>query len=68
MSQKVPENGFKWVKRSCKFDERFIKNYDEKSGQQYFLEVGVEYPKNLLSLHSDLPILPERKKIGKCNF
>ena len=33
MSQKVPENGFKWVKKSCKFDERFIKNYDEKSGQ-----------------------------------
>ena len=33
-----------------------------------FLEVDVEYPKNLLSLHSDLPFLPERKKIRKCNF
>ena len=30
-------------------------------------QVDVEYPKNLHNLHSDLPFLPERKKIIKCN-
>ena len=33
----------------------------------YTLEVDIEYPKNLHDLHSDLPFLPERIKIHKCN-
>ena len=41
---------------------RFIKNYDKNSDKGYFLEVDVEYPKNLFNLHSDLPSLPEIKK------
>ena len=45
---------------------RFIKNYDGNSDKRYFLEVHVEYPKNLFSLHRDLPFLPKRKKIEKC--
>ena len=47
MSQKLPVNGFKWVKKLSKFDERFIKNYDENSnkGQEVVLEVDLEYAK-----------------------
>ena len=45
---------------------RFIKNYDGNSDMRNFLEVHVEYPKNLFSLHRDLPFLPKRKKIEKC--
>ena len=45
-----------------KFNEKFVKNYDEDSDKGYILEVDVEYPKNLYSLHSDLPFLPERMK------
>ena len=67
MSQKLPVNGFEWIKLLSKFDERFIKSYDENSDKGYFLEVDVEYLKNLVSLHRDLPFLPERKKIEKCN-
>ena len=67
MSQKLPVNGFEWVKLLSKFDERFIKSYDENSDKGYFLEVDVEYLKNLFSLHRNLPFLPERKKIEKCN-
>ena len=67
MSQKLPVNGFEWVKLLSKFNERFIKSYDENSDKGYFLEVDVEYLKNLFSLHRDLPFLPERKKIEKCN-
>ena len=32
-----------------------------------FLEVDVRYHKHLHILHSDLPFLPERMKINKCN-
>ena len=67
MSQKLPGNGFKWVKKLSKSDEDFIKNYDENSNKRYILEVDVEYPKNLFNLHSDLPFLAEKKKIEKCN-
>ena len=31
MFQKLPVNGFKWVKNTSKTDEKFIKNYDEDS-------------------------------------
>ena len=44
-----------------------MKNYDENSDKGYFLEVDVEHPKKLFNLHRDLPFLPERKKIRKCN-
>ena len=63
MSQKLPVNGFKWKKNVSKFDEDFIKNYDVNSNKGYILEVDIEYPKNLLNLHGDLPFLAERKNI-----
>ena len=67
MSQKLPVNGFKWVKQKklSKFNEDFIKKYDEDSNTGYFFEVDVEYPKTLFNSHKDLPFLPERKKVEK---
>ena len=67
MSQKLPINGFKWIKKVSKIDEDFIKNYDEDGNIGYFLYVNIEYPKELLDLHSDLPFLPARMKINKCS-
>ena len=49
------------------FDVDFVKDYDEDSDKGYILEVKIEYPKNLLNLHSDIPFLTERMKIKKCN-
>ena len=43
MSQKLPVNGFKWKKYVSKFDEDFIKNYDEDSNKGYIFEVDVEF-------------------------
>ena len=67
MSQKIPVNGFKWVKQKklSKFNEDFIKKYDEDSNTGYFFEVDIDYPKELFNFHKDLPFLPERKKVEK---
>ena len=51
MSEKLPINEFKWVKKN--------------SDKGYILEVDVDYPSKLHRLHSDMPFLPERMKIDK---
>ena len=68
MSQKLPVDDFKWKKHMLKFNEEFIKNYDEDSDKGYILEVDVEYPKHLLLeniSHYDLPFSPQKIKINK---
>ena len=67
MSQKLYVGSFKWKKKMSRFNEKFIKNYDEDSGVGYILEVDVEYPKRLRNLHNDVPFLPERMKVKKCH-
>ena len=61
MYQKLPVNGFKWVKQEklSIFNEDFIKNYDENGNIEYFLEVHIDYLKELFNFHKDLPFLPE---------
>ena len=46
MSQKLPVNDFQRKRIISKFNEDFIKNYDEESNKGYVLEVDVEYQKN----------------------
>ena len=67
MSQKLPVNGFKWIKKEefSKFYEEFIKNCDENGNIGYFLEADIEYPKELFNLHKYLPFLPESKKVNQ---
>ena len=67
MSQTLHVNGFKWKKNTIKFNEEFMKNYDKDSNKGYIVEVDVEYHKNLYNLLSDLPFLPERMKVNKCD-
>ena len=70
MSQKLPVNGFKWVEKFGRFNEIFIKNYNENSDIGCFLEVDIDYSEKLFNgiafnLHKDLLFLPERKKLNK---
>ena len=66
MTQKLPVDCFESEKPS-KFTSDFIKNYDEKSITGYMFKLDIDYPKNLHDLHSDLPFLPQRMKINKCD-
>ena len=61
MSKKLPVNGFKWENDLSRFNENFIKNYNENSDVGYFLEIDIEYPKQLWSSHE----LPEGRKLEK---
>ena len=68
MSQKLQVRNFKWIEKGdiSKFNETFIKNYDENSEKGYILEVDLKYPEKIPMLHSNLAFLPERMKINKC--
>ena len=66
ISQILPVNNFKWVEDTSRINEEFMKNYNENNNKQYILEVDVKYPNKLHDLHSDLPFLPRRMKIDKC--
>ena len=65
MLQKLILNDFKWVEYILKFNENFIKSYDDESNEGYFYEVDVQYPENLNNLLNELPFLPQRMKIEK---
>ena len=61
MSQKLPVEIEK--KDISKFNENFMKNYNEDSNKGYILEIDVEYPRSLHNLHDDLPFLPEKIRL-----
>ena len=42
-----------------------LKNYNEESDEEYFVEVDVPYLENLHELHDNLSFLHERMKIEK---
>ena len=62
MFQKLSLSGFKQKKNVSKFEQHFIKNYDEDSNKGYISEVNVGCPKNLLNLYKDLPFLSGKLK------
>ena len=66
ISQKLPVNDFEWEKMS-KRNKKFIKSYDENSDKGYILKAYVKNLKKLHNRHNDLPFLPEKMEITKCN-
>ena len=52
MTQKLHVKDFKWIKKEklSKFNEGFIKSYDENCNIGYFLEVDIDYLKELFNL------------------
>ena len=62
---KASVNNFERIKDTFQFNEGFIKNYNEKSDEGYFLEIDIQYLEKLHELQNDLLFLPERIKIEK---
>ena len=52
MSQKLPVNRFEWIEDTSQFNENFIKSYNEKSDEGYFLKVDVQYSEKIYELHN----------------
>ena len=63
MSQKLPVNCLKWIKKLSQFNESFTRN--ENSDIGYFLEVDIDFLEKSFNLHKDLPFSHERKKVNK---
>ena len=47
MSQKLPVNNFELIEDTSQLNEDFMKSYTEENDEGYFLEVDVQYPKQL---------------------
>ena len=65
MSQKLHVNDFKWVEDISKFDQIFIKSYNEESDEGHFLQIYIQRLQNLHNLLNGFPFLSERMKIEK---
>lgn len=62
MSEFLPFGGFRWLKKEelSKFTVDSLEKYTETSCKGAFLEVDLEYPKELHDLHNEYPLAPER--------
>ena len=56
-----PYGGFKWLKNVDEFDAKLV---SKKSPVGYILEVNLENPDELHSLHNDYPLAPEKLAIS----
>ena len=61
MGQYFPYGGFKWVKFNNAVVNRIL-NKSDNSLYGYFLEVDLDYPKELHDIHNDYSIAPEKIK------
>ena len=55
MSQKLPVNVFRWFEDLPKIGEGFIKRFNERSKGGYFVQIDIQYAKNLYHVQYDLP-------------
>ena len=57
INEYLPYGGFEWLKNIDKFD---IMSISDKTSIGYFVEVDLEYPKELHELHNDFSLAPEK--------
>ena len=66
MSQKLIVDTFKCIKYKFTFYKEFIEDFNKDSVKEYKLINEIDYLKELHKLYGDLPFLPTRMKIDKC--
>ena len=60
MLQNLPVKNFEQIEYTSQFNKGFMKNYNEKSYEVYFIEVYFKYPEKLHEVHNDLPFYLRR--------
>ena len=64
VSQYSSHGNFKWVTNIDKIEQKLMQiNIDNSTG--YILEVDLEYLQELLDIHNDYPLAPEKTNISK---
>ena len=64
MRQNFPINNFKWIKNINKIEQKLMR-IKNNSSTGYVLEVDLEYSQELLDIHNDYPLAPEKINIPK---
>ncbi|XP_053207020.1 uncharacterized protein LOC128391197 [Panonychus citri] len=64
MSQYLPVDGYEWSDKPLED----ILNTSDVSSVGYILEVDLEYPSDLHDLHSDFPLIPEKRKVDSTMY
>ena len=59
ISQKLPVDRFKWVEKKSKFNEDFIKYFNEDSDLGWLFQVDGQNPETLHELYNDLKFFQE---------
>ena len=67
-SQKLPIDDFKSVDETSEFNEDVTKRYNDENDERYYIDIDVQYPENLHSLHNDLSLLHEKMKLFERNL
>ena len=66
MSQYLPKDGFQWMDTKTHDWIKIFEDmkFEEDEGFGYFVEVDLEYPKELHSKHNNYPCAPEKMKVS----
>ena len=59
---------FKSVDETSEFNEDVTKRYNDENDERYYIDIDVQYPENLHSLHNDLSFLHEKMKLFERNL
>ena len=62
-SSSVPTGNFRWM-TDKKINKVDLAKYKENGKKGLILEVDLEYPQELHSLHNDYPVAPEKVKVS----
>ena len=61
----MPVNDFKWVEIESRFNEAFIKGFNEDSNEGHFLKMMFNILKGYMTFSMIYLFLPDRKKFEK---
>ena len=64
MSQYLPYSEFKWLNQK-EIDSFDVESIVENSSTGYIVEVDLNYPSQLHSMHNDYPLAPEKLEISQ---